>query len=187
MCAGVEAARRPLSLRAQTRTRLFSFYFNSPAMCARGSSVTPVHTKGVEAMRVKTPRALAALVLCGHSTAISPPSPARAITNVNVNTLIVPSPPERVSQRQQTGTCASAPATKQNHGRSEDDLARASPLRLFGLGGGESSSTSRGSAGGASQARRAVEANSEFKSRMAKVSVRDITQDDSRRYERCEN
>lgn len=43
------------------------------------------------------------------------------------------------------------------------------PLPLFGLGGGGESSKSRSSAGGASKARRAIESNTVFRSRIAKV------------------
>lgn len=128
-------------------------------------------TGWVVAMRVETARALAAAVLCGCSSALSSPSATRARPG-DVRTLIAPPASRRVSQRQ-TGTCS--PASKHNHGRSEADPARASPLQLFGLGGGESSSTSRSSTGAGSKARRAVEANSAFRSRMAKVRMRDAS------------
>lgn len=125
-------------------------------------------TRKLVAMRAKTARVLFALVLCecGTVVSLSPPLSARATTG-EVTTLIAPS--RRVSQRQKTGTCR-ALASARNHGRFGDQPGRVSPLRLFGLGGGDISSTSRGaSAGGASKARRAVEANPVFKSRMAKV------------------
>ena len=113
-------------------------------------------------MRAKAARALVALVLCGNSSALSPPLSARVTVRVDNTLLDGSSLP--VSQQQRRSCCT---------GRSGGKPPRVSPLRLFGLGSGESSSAARGSAGGASQARRAVEENAAFKSRMAKVRERE--------------